>query len=394
MPIDAAEVVSRPGYIPIYIPPEELEQVEREDPTLAELWRAQTPEQCKQAQEHRVFLAPSEEERRKVVELLEKGDVEGANAIFRSGTKKVRRVPARALAAANRAVELRQARDEGWPQGLAFLARALILTSLPQRRTKQTKVIREIRTGSETLTVVFTAAGRAELPYGADMNVLHYLFDHLDSKAEQPFIRWESAAAYFRWWGMDPESPKNQRDLRDRWNRLSSLVIQIAIENEHVSEQYTAALFPQARLPGSIDRRKKNQLCLPGQEFGVMVNPECWPRLAKNRVPVPKTVLRALRDDPFLMRLTLWLNHRIFATKSQTLVPWDAVQTALGSDDGKERRFRSKVRDGVREIRLWWPELNVEAETGGLRVNPGPLLIPEAGPKGLPKAPGRSQEPG
>ena len=125
-----------------------------------------------------------------------------------------------------------------------------------------------------------------------------------------------------------------------------------------------------------------------------MVNPDCWPRLAKNRVPVPKAVLRALRDDPFLMRLTLWLNHRIFAAQNESLVPWDAVQTALGSDDRLVRRFRAKVREGVREIRLWWPELNVEADPEGLRVKPSPLLVPETRPRRLSKGTPRLQEPG
>ncbi len=376
IPVDVAEVVRRPDYLPIYIPPEDLARVEVEDPTLAALWHAQSPKQRAQARRQRVFTAPPAEERAALDRVLDHLKKENRLDDVRD------RTDPRALATAIRAVELRQARDDGWPEGLARLARVLILTSLPQRRTSKKQVIREIRLGSgRTMTVIFTAAGKAPLPHGADTNVLHYLFDRLDPEAEEPFVRWDSAADYFRWWGMDPNSYKNQRDLRDRWKRLASLVVHIAYEDEETNDddQYTAALFPHVRLPKSIDRTKRNQLCLPGQEYGVTINRDAWPRLAQSRVPVPKTLLRSLREDPFLLRLTLWLHYRVHAARTESVVPWDALRAALGSDDQRERRFRGKIRDGILEIRQWWPDLDAQVAPRGLRISPGRPLLPRVG---------------
>lgn len=281
-----------------------------------------------------------------------------------------------ALAKARRASDLRQAREDGWPEGFALLARTLVMTGLPLRRTKERQVVRKARLADGTLTVVFAAVGeKAELPFGADVNVLHYLFDRLDPEAPEPFIGWKSAAEYFRFWGMDPESHTNQRDLRERWRRLSNLVIQIVYESEGVEEKQTAALFPKLRLPKSVSRSTRNQLCLPGQEYGVAVNAELWPRLAQHRVPAPLTLLRELREEPFLLRLTLFLAYRSFAAKTASVIPWKALQDAMGSDDRAIRNFRAKIRTALREIGHWWPEVSAEVTEKGLMIGPSARLL-------------------
>jgi hypothetical protein len=284
---------------------------------------------------------------------------------------------------ADRVVALRQAREDGWSDGFALLAQAFILAGLPLRPTTERQVVHEIRRPEGKLTIVFGVVGKnSVLPYGNDVNVLHYLFDHLNPKAKEHFVAWNTASDYFRWWSLDPESHKNQRDLRKRWSRLANLVVQIVLETEDGSQKATRALFPAVHLPKSIDSRPgaRNQRRLPGQQHGVWIDPELARKLASRRVPIPKKFFDAYPDDTIERRLAIYLALRTYGAKSESVIPWHDLRMMLGSTDRSGRMLRLRVREAVASLKLWWPELEAEPDKHGLRVRHCvPLLLDGSG---------------
>ncbi len=91
VPVDAAEVVSRPGFLPVYVPPEDLPRLEQKDPVLAAVVRAQSPEQCAAARRSVVLyehivppVAPLEQREHYRVASLLAEEVRAAVEAFRA----------------------------------------------------------------------------------------------------------------------------------------------------------------------------------------------------------------------------------------------------------------------------------------------------------------------
>jgi hypothetical protein len=282
---------------------------------------------------------------------------------------------------------LREQRDQSWPAGFALSARALILAGLPVRPTKNTKVTRQTRLGDgSTMYVTFTAAGRnVPLPYGADTNLLHFLVDRAaDREDPSPLIEWKSAADYFAFIGVTDAGP-NLRDLRDRWRRICGLAIQLAYSAQDLDGQAISNLFvvETAYLPKSINipLHKRRQRRIPGLAYGVRLGQHFFKNIACQPVPVPKDLLRAFRSEPLAQRIAVFLGYRSFATRTESVIPWDDLQSIVGSDDKNLRKFRMRVRQSLEAIRVFWPEVNAELSSRGLLVGPpnhSVQLLPDA----------------
>jgi hypothetical protein len=186
-------------------------------------------------------------------------------------------------------------------------------------------------------------------------------------------IEWKSAAEYFAFIGVTDAGP-NLRDLRDRWRRICGLAIQLEYSAQDLEGEAVSNLFvvETAYLPKSINipLHKRRQRRLPGLAYGVKLGEHFFKNIACRPVPVPKDPLRAFRNEPLAQRIAVFLGYRSFATRSESVIPWDDLQPIVGSDDKNLRQFRMHVRQALEAIRVFWPEVKAAVSNRGLLVGP------------------------
>jgi hypothetical protein len=124
--------------------------------------------------------------------------------------------------------DIRESRDTGNLGDEVFkLAQAMILCTLPYRPTAEVKITRRARLGDGSTLIVTFMAARDGVPmaYGSDRKLLTWMFDKA-IQSDSPFVPWRTATEYSKETGIN-DSGKNLRDLRERFRRLSGLVISI-----------------------------------------------------------------------------------------------------------------------------------------------------------------------
>jgi hypothetical protein len=279
-----------------------------------------------------------------------------------------------ALVKSKRLVLLRDQRTAQWPAGFALTARALVLAGLPLRPTKEKQITRTARLGDGSLLqVTFAAVGSdADMPFGADTNLLHFLMDRA-ARAKSRFIEWKSAAEYLRFMGMDPDSRKNISDLRQRFARIAHLAIYLEAKAERkAGEAHGGGLFviDRYRLPSSVAARATQRGELDGAAYGVVLSEVLFGEALRYPVPLPKDLIRELRDEPLTFRLAILLGYRSFAARSESVIPWNDVKEQTGASFSRPRDLRRAVHEAVERIKVFWPEVEAQAGEHGLLVGP------------------------
>jgi hypothetical protein len=278
-----------------------------------------------------------------------------------------------ALVKSKRLVHLREQRTARWSAGFALTARALVLAGLPLRPTKEKQITRSARLGDgSVLKVTFAAVGaNAQMPFGADTNLLHFLMDRA-CRVKSRVIEWRSAAEYLRFMGMDPESRKNIGDLRQRFARIAHLAIYVEGRDEQLGEEGRGLFVIEGyRLPSSVAARTQAQRGnLDGEGYGVVLSEALFGEAQRYPVPVPKDLIRELRDEPLTFRLAILLGYRSFAARSESAIPWNDLKEQTGASFTRPRDLRRAVDEALERIKVFWPELEAEVADHGLVVGP------------------------
>ncbi len=138
------------------------------------------------------------------------------------------------------------------------IAQAMLLCTLPYSATTENHISRTARLGDgSTLTVTFsTGISDVPLPFGSDRKLLAWVFDRAIN-SESPMIAWESAWEYQKEMGLK-RSGKNNKDLRERFHRISGLNINIERKDASGVAGKNFSIIDTYHLPPSITGRKVN----------------------------------------------------------------------------------------------------------------------------------------
>ena len=294
----------------------------------------------------------------------------------------------RASATGNRALraaEVRIALDAD-NTDVMQLAQALILCGLPYRMTTERQISRKARLGDgSTVTVTFTAlSADANMPFGSDRTLLHYLLDKA-VKSGNRYVSWDTAKEFMEQMGMKGTGGKAYADLRDRFDRLRGLGIFVSRKGAGRNETSNMSAISRSRLPSSLDLNAENvgQSALPLSEsvrYGVEIGTELYNDLIKHHVPVPTELLIQTRGNAQLQDICIFLFWRCFAANSPSVIPWASVREQLGSADSNPRRIKVRFAEAIKFFRTFWPEMQAESRPEGVWVAPprdGKYLLPQ-----------------
>jgi len=284
----------------------------------------------------------------------------------------------RTKATSNRALdvaEIREARDSGSLGDEVFkLAQAMILCTLPYRPTTEVKITRKARLGDGSTLIVTFIAARDGVPmaFGSDRKLLTWMFDKA-IQSDSSFVPWKKATEYSRETGIN-DSGKNFRDLRDRFRRLSGLVISIERRTAAGEKGKTVPVIEEFNLPpsvASLEAEEMGQERLPelAEVYGFRLNESLWKDIKRHNVAIPRELWLRTKGSAQLQDILLWMFYRCYSAQTESVVPWDGIRQQLPQDDSNPWRLKQLVKTAVMELRLIWPQARVEVVKEGLLVN-------------------------
>ena len=294
----------------------------------------------------------------------------------------------RASARGNRALRAAEVRIalEADNTDVMQLAQALILCGLPYRMTQERQISRKARLGDgSTVTVTFTAlSADADMPFGSDRTLLHYLLDKA-VKSGNRYVSWDTAKEFMEQMGMKGTGGKAYADLRERFDRLRGLGIFVSRKGAGRNDTSNMSAISRSRLPSSLDLNAENvgQSTLPLSEsvrYGVEIGTELYNDLIKHHVPVPTELLIQTRGNAQLQDICIFLFWRCFAANSPSVIPWASVREQLGSADSNPRRIKVRFAEAIKFFQTFWPEMQAESRPDGVWVAPprdGKYLLPQ-----------------
>lgn len=271
--------------------------------------------------------------------------------------------------------EIREMRDSGALGDDVFkLAQAMILCTLPYRPTAEVKITRRARLGDgSTLLVTFLAArDGVPMAYGSDRKLLTWMFDKAIQSASS-FVPWNTATEYSKEIGIN-DSGKNLRDLRERFRRLSGLVISIERRTEAGEKGKTVPVIEEFNLPPSVasmHAAEAGQGTLPelAEVYGFRLNESLWRDIKRHNVAIPRELWLRTKGSAQLQDILLWMFYRCYSAQTESVVPWDGIRQQLPQEDSNPWRLKQLVKTAVMELRLIWPQARLEVVKEGLLVN-------------------------
>lgn len=259
------------------------------------------------------------------------------------------------------------------------IAQAMLLCTLPYSATTENHITRTARLGDgSTLTVTFsTGIPDVPLPFGSDRKLLAWVFDRAIN-SESSMIAWESAWEYQKEMGLK-RSGKNNKDLRERFHRISGLNINIERKDASGVAGKNFSIIETYNLPPSIAGKKANPdqctlgytanaLELPPAPFGISINQTLFHDIRKHHVAVPRGLWLQAKGNSQVQDMVLWLYYRCYAAKTESVIPWSALAEQFPQDKNP-RRARQHAKEAISQLRLLWPGIRVEATATGIWVD-------------------------
>jgi hypothetical protein len=292
-------------------------------------------------------------------------------------------------------VMLREARLAPSPE-VIVTAQFLIFMGLPISRITERSIQKSTRMADGSRVVVtFTAMDEGvDLPFGADVEVLHFLINR-SIQSNSPFVPWRTAEEYIEWVGLR-QGGRTLKQMRERFRRIAGMSITVQRTDSSDVETFRMPIIRASRVPKSIRRQdestasviakagKKSSEKLPR---GLMFDEAFFKDFVDHNVPMLKALIVLVSERPQLQQYIGFLGWRSWAASSATLIPWANVREQLWHKDTNERRIKQRFKETIQALRIAWPELQSEARAKGLWIAP-----PLKGIQFIPSLPGPSRQ--
>ena len=94
-------------------------------------------------------------------------------------------------------------------------------------------------------------------------------------------------------------------------------------------------------------------------------------------VPLDLNAMRALGSSPMKLDLYLWLSYRMSYLEDSTRIKWETLNAQFGSQYTRLRAFKEKFLENLTDVRIVYPDLNVEVTPDYLILRRSRTPIPK-----------------
>lgn len=277
-------------------------------------------------------------------------------------------IPQRTRDRAEQIVAVRDRRSTA-DQEVAFGARPFILCGLPIRRLPSKCLHYRRRNGRFFLEV--TGHPDWGVPFGQDRLVLLHLAT-MAVRHQSREVCFRSGAEILLEWGM-PNSGIYYKRLLEAFQRVFGSTMFFGTDDER--REGNVLDYTRVHFLDSMKLWGTSHAPNTVKENRVTLSVAFWQELRAHPIPVDAEVVRLLGRNPGCLDLYTWLSWRCHQAKGPQRVPLFgpfglASQLGVG-DYARERKFRERIRDWLKLVRLYWPECPALVASNGafLEIN-------------------------
>jgi Plasmid encoded RepA protein len=267
-------------------------------------------------------------------------------------------------------IELVRLRRETRSHRLCFSSRPFVLCGLPFRPLPAGQLLYERRNGKFLLQI--TGHPDYGVPFGQDRIVPIFLAT-LAVQQKSQTIRFRTAAEMLGTFGMS-KGGKEYRRLIAAFERIFGATIFFGTD----SLTSTAKVVHRSRFNFLSDaqiwynRSPDERLLSEGFENVIVLSNEFFEEVMAHPVPTDLDVVKVLAAAPAILDLFVWLSYRCFTAKGEESIPifgdFGLVRQIGTVEYARPRKFREKLADWLRTIRLVWPDCPAQISSDWLYV--------------------------
>lgn len=262
-------------------------------------------------------------------------------------------------------IETESAQESG---NLGFIARAMVLATLPHRKTEE--LYFERKNGRFTLSMV--ASPKIGLPYGSVPRLLlaWATTEAVRTKSRELELG-DSITAFMTELGMSRQG-SNIASLKNQTRRLFNATVSASYENGRHIEDIGYRLADKTVLWWASEEPEqagswKSKISLSEIFFNEVV---------QRPVPIDMRAIRAIRQSPMALDIYIMLTHRMSYLKQSTVISWASLAFQLGADYKLLRQFKAAFLAELPKVLLVYSAVQAEVTDYGLKIKPSPTHIP------------------
>lgn len=262
---------------------------------------------------------------------------------------------------------------------LGFLARALVMATLPHSDPKTDRF--ERKNGDYTLTITALQDGLG-IPYGSlPRLVMAWICTEATRTQSRDLVLGDSLSDWMRQLGLSPTGGRNGSitRLRDQMHRLFGCAFSIGYADSEGAAGINTLVASRYSLWWN-DKQPGQRSLFPSTLY---LSEDFYREITEHPVPLDMRALRMLKRSPLALDIYAWLNWRLFRVKKPVCIPWESLQTQFGAgyplDTARGKAdFKRKFKDAMRKVSLVLPEARVGEASSGLLLKPGKPAIRSA----------------
>ena len=260
---------------------------------------------------------------------------------------------------------------------LGYMARLMVLTTLPHRKQEGNEFTR--KNGNLTMTIL--APKEYGLPYGSIPRLLlAWVTTEAVRTHERVLNMGDTLSAFMEQIGLNVTGGKRGdiTRLKNQTSRLFSSSISCIYTGEKGKGEVGFRIADKHFL--WWDPQKPNQTTL--FKSSVKLSEMFFEEIIQRPVPVDLRVLREIKKSPFALDLYDWLTHRMSYLKKKTLVPWSYLQLQFGANYADDKfgryNFKQHLFKQLKRVSLYYDAAknNIKDIEQGLILIPGHPHIP------------------
>jgi hypothetical protein len=214
------------------------------------------------------------------------------------------------------------------------------------------------------------------VPFGQDRIVPIFLAT-LAVQQKSQTIQFKSAAEMLETFGMS-KGGKEYRRLVAAFERTFGATIFFGTDsltsNAKVVHRARFNFVSEARI--WYNRAHEDRLLGEPYENIILLSNEFFEEITTHPIPTDLEAVKLLSSAPAVLDLFVWLSYRCFTSKGTERIPlfgpFGLVQQLGAVEYARPRKFREKLHQWLKTIRLVWPECPAEVTVDGenLKINP------------------------
>ena len=254
---------------------------------------------------------------------------------------------------------------------LGFMARAMVMATLPHKNPKKDRFTR--KNGNYTLSISAMAED-VGLPYGTYPRLLLAWISTEAVRTKDPeLVLGKSLSGFMSELGLMPTGGRwgSITRRKDQMNRLFSAAFSCRYSDEHRDSGVNMAIVEEFDLWWEPKNPDQGTLW----DSTLTLNKRFFDEIVNRPIPIDIRALKALKGSVMALDIYTWATWRAFTAKGKkVMIPWPLLQAQFGADnaDSKQGRheFKRQFTKQLVKVKTVYPDLNVSEFDKGIVLLP------------------------